>query len=67
VKEKHNLKAIADYVETSVAMMEANYCAKQGLNLTQISHSSQLTIRKIWLRGRDLNPVGQVLATACKC
>jgi len=33
VKEKHNLKAIADYVETSVATMEANYCAKQGSTL----------------------------------
>lgn len=25
----------------AVAMIEANYCARQGLNLAQISHSSQ--------------------------
>ena len=27
VRAGHNLKAIADYVGTSVAMIEANYCA----------------------------------------
>lgn len=33
VKAGRNLKAIADYVGTSVAMIEADYCARQGLNL----------------------------------
>jgi integrase len=41
VKAGHNLKAIADYVGTSVWMIEANYCARQGLNIAQTSHSSQ--------------------------
>ncbi len=39
VRAGHNLKAIADYVGTSVAMIEANYCARQGLNIAQNRHS----------------------------
>jgi len=35
VKAGHNLKAIADYVGTSVAMIEANYCARQGLGINR--------------------------------
>ena len=31
VKAGHNLKAIADYVGTSVAMIEQNYCARLQL------------------------------------
>ena len=40
VKAGHNLKAIADYVGTSVAMIEANYCARQGLGIAQIAQNS---------------------------
>ncbi len=35
VRAGHNLKAIADYVGTSVAMIETNYCARQGLNINR--------------------------------
>jgi integrase len=35
VKAGKNLKAIADYVGTSVAMIEKNYCARQGLSINQ--------------------------------
>ena len=34
----HNLKTIADYVGTSVAMIEANYCARQELNPDNPGH-----------------------------
>jgi hypothetical protein len=51
VRAGHNLKAVADYVGTSVAMIEANYCAKQGLNLAQNSHSSQPNYLKDMVAG----------------
>ena len=38
VREGQNLKAIADHMGTSYAMIEQNYCARQGLNIK--SHNS---------------------------
>ena len=35
VMAEKNLKSIADYVGTSVAMIETNYCARQGLNINR--------------------------------
>jgi|GEM_PF-6980248 hypothetical protein len=57
VKAGHNLKAIADYVGTSVAMIEANYCARQGLNLAQNSHSSQPNYLENMVAGPGFEPV----------
>jgi integrase len=56
VKAGHNLKAIADYVGTSVAMIEANYCARQGLNLAQTSHSSQPNYLENMVAGPGFEP-----------
>jgi integrase len=56
VKAGHNLKAIADYVGTSVAMIEANYCARQGLNLAQNSHSSQPNYLENMVAGPGFEP-----------
>ena len=57
MKAGHNLKAIADYVGTSVAMIEANYCARQGLNLAQNSHSSQPNYLENMVAGPGFEPV----------
>jgi integrase len=59
VRAGENLKAIADFMGTSVAMIEANYCARQGLNIKKSSNCCTvdgLNTEKDWLRGRDLNP-----------
>jgi integrase len=56
VRAGHNLKAVADYVGTSVAMIEANYCAKQGPNLAQKSHSSQPNYLENMVAGPGFEP-----------
>jgi integrase len=56
VKAGHNLKAIADYVGTSVAMIEANYCARQGLNIAQNSHSSRPNYAESMVAGPGFEP-----------
>jgi hypothetical protein len=38
VRAGHYLKAVADYVGTSVAIIEANYCARQQLNPDNPGH-----------------------------
>jgi integrase len=40
VKAGENLKVIADYAGTSVAMIEASYCARTGLNRTELAQSA---------------------------
>ena len=68
VKAGHNLKAIADYVGTSVAMIEKNYCARQ--RLTEVHNLGTVDVvssDKDWLRGRDLNPMSPVLSIAINC
>ena len=40
VKAGHNLKAIADYVGTSVAMIEQNYCARLQLSPDTVSREN---------------------------
>ena len=40
-KELKDFKAIADYVGTSVAMIEANYSARQGFNLDRTVFEQQ--------------------------
>lgn len=56
VRAGHNLKPIADYVGTSVAMIEANYCARQGLNIAQISHSDHLNYSERLVAGPGFEP-----------
>src|SRR6266576_6318967 len=58
IKAGHNLKAIADYVGTSVAMIEQNYCARLQLNAgnREVFEKLAKKLMKLWLRGRDLNP-----------
>jgi integrase len=41
VESGQNLKAIADYCGTSVAMIEKDYCARQGFNLDRTNLTQQ--------------------------
>jgi integrase len=56
VKAGHNLKAIADYVGTSVTMIEANYCARQGLNIAQNLHSGSSNYAERLVAGPGFEP-----------
>ena len=49
VRAEKNLKAIADYVGTSVAMIEDNYWARQGFNLgrTEVAHDGEKTEQNV--------------------
>jgi hypothetical protein len=41
VENGQNLKAVADYCGTSVAMIEKDYCARQGFNLDRTNLTQQ--------------------------
>ena len=46
VEKGQNLKAIADYCGTSVAMIEKDYCARQGFNLDHYQTPSRANYQK---------------------
>lgn len=51
VRAGHNLKAIADYVGTSVAMIEQNYCARLQLSPETVSRENaadSATVREVF-------------------
>jgi len=56
VRAGHNLKAIADYVGTSVAMIEANYCARQGLDIAQNQHTTGSNYAEKLVAGPGFEP-----------
>jgi len=55
VRKGQNLKAIADYVGTSVAMIEKNYCARQGFSIQSSNFSTMDSVssEKDWLGDPD--------------
>jgi hypothetical protein len=56
VKAGHNLKAIADYTGTSVAMIEVNYCGRQGFRIAQKAHSNGSNYQERLVAGPGFEP-----------
>jgi integrase len=52
----HNLKTIADFTGTSTAMIEANYCARQGFNIAQNQHSGGSKYAENMVAGPGFEP-----------
>jgi len=56
VKAGHNIKAIADFVGTSVSKIENNYCARQGLEKTQNRHTGGANYQETLVTGSGVPP-----------